>query len=772
IPVLLFDIVPKDASDRNVLAKGAIEKLLKANPAPLTHKRNVKRITPCNLEDDLKKLGEVDWIIEAVLEREDIKHAVYEKVEKYRKVGSIVSSNTSTLPLHVLVKNMPERFRKDFLITHFFNPPRYMRLLELIGSADTRPDALETMRQFCDIQLGKGVVPCKDTPGFIANRIGIFWLAKGLLTALDQNISVEAADAVMGKPVGIPKTGVFGLLDLIGIDLLPLIAKSFADTLSKEDAFLKLYREPERITQMIADGYTGRKGKGGFYRMNTEDGKKIKEAINLQTGEYGPAQKVKLESINAARGGLRALVTFDDEGGRYAWEVLRDTLHYTASLVPEISDDIRSIDEAMRLGYNWKYGPFELIDQLGSGDKAGPAWFAEALRKDGLSIPSIIEKAGNAPFYRQEGSKTLFLNTAGKHEEIPFDANAFMLADHKAGKKPVVKNPSAALWDIGEGIACLEFTSKMNALDPLSLEMVVKSIEAVKENFRGLVIGNDADNFCVGANIGVLLFAANVAAWKEIDGIIKQGQDAYAALKFSPFPVVGAPSGMALGGGCEILLHCDAVNAHIELYTGLVEVGVGVIPGWGGCKEMLLRGMKKRLTDDRLVSKFGRMFSIVGLVRSFNTMPVIQGAFEKIALVKVSKSAEEARDMLILNSRSRITMNRRRVLSDARSLCVELTKDYTVLEPQTIALPGRSARNALEMGIRVFAKSGKATPHDVVVSKAVAKVLSGGNTSITHELTEQDLLNLERETFTQLIREPGTLARIEHMLETGKPLRN
>ena len=312
----------------------------------------------------------------------------------------------------------------------------------------------------------------------------------------------------------------------------------------------------------------------------------------------------------------------------------------------------------------------------------------------------------------------------------------------------------------------------MNALDPLSLEMVVKSIEAVKENFRGLVIGNDADNFCVGANIGVLLFAANVAAWKEIDGIIKQGQDAYAALKFSPFPVVGAPSGMALGGGCEILLHCDAVNAHIELYTGLVEVGVGVIPGWGGCKEMLLRGMKKRLTDDRLVSKFGRMFSIVGLVRSFNTMPVIQGAFEKIALVKVSKSAEEARDMLILNSRSRITMNRRRVLSDARSLCVELTKDYTVLEPQTIALPGRSARNALEMGIRVFAKSGKATPHDVVVSKAVAKVLSGGNTSITHELTEQDLLNLERETFTQLIREPGTLARIEHMLETGKPLRN
>lgn len=772
IPVLLLDVVPKDATDRTMLAKKAIERLLDTNPAPLTHKRKAKLITPGNLEDDLEKLKEVDWIIEVVLEKLEVKQDVYWKLEKHRKQGSIVSSNTSTLPLKNLVEGMPESFRRDFLITHFFNPPRYMRLLELVKGPDTRSDVVAVMRRFCDVTLGKGVVECKDTPGFIANRIGVFWLARGLFAAMEQGVTVEEADAVMGKPVGIPKTGVFGLMDLIGIDLLPLIAKSFASTLPKDDPFLKLYREPALIRKMIGEGYTGRKGKGGFYRLNTEGGKKVKEAIDLKTGNYAPIKEAKLESIKAAKDGLRSLVLHEDKGGRYAWAVLRDTLHYAASLIPEMSDDIRSVDEALRLGYNWKYGPFELIDRFSGDDVCGPQWFAAALRKEGKTIPLIIERAGKGPLYKMDTPNSLFLNLKGEYESIPFDPEAFMLSEVKAGKKPVVKNPSAALWDIGEGVACLEFTSKMNALDPLSLEMVVKSTEEVKRNFKGLVIANDSDNFCVGANIGVLLFAANVAAWKEIDGIIKQGQDAYMGLKYAPFPVIGAPSGMALGGGCEILLHCDAVQAHVELYTGLVEVGVGVIPGWGGCKEMLVRGMKARLEEDRTVAKLGKMFSVLSPVKTLNAMPVISKAFEKIGLAKVSASAEEARDMLILNEKSRITMSRRRVLADARRLCLEFAQNYQPPQPAVIALPGKTARAALKMAIDGFAKSGKATPHDVVVSMALAEVLSGGNTGITKELTEQRLLDLEREQFVELAKHPATLARIEHMLNTGKPLRN
>ena len=769
--VLLLDIVPDGASDRNGLATSAIEKLLKTDPKPLAHKRNAKRLTPGNLEDDLEKLKDVDWIIEVVIEKLEIKQELYKKLDQHRKPGSVISSNTSTLPLNKLVEGMPERFRKSFMITHFFNPPRYMRLLELVpGEADSA--LVESIRQFCDIQLGKGVVECKDTPGFIANRIGVFWLATALNKALEMNISVEAADAVMSRPVGVPKTGVFGLMDLIGIDLLPLIAKSFSDTLSSDDPFLKIYNEPEIVTNMIADGYTGRKGKGGFYRLNTEGGGRVKESIDLQTGDYAPSVKPRLESVNAARAGLRHLVTHEDEGGKYAWEVLRDTLHYAASLIPEISDDIKAVDDAMRMGYNWKYGPFELIDRLGGEDVPGPKWLLGKFKEEGLSVPEILQKAGDQPLYALEGANKQFMTLQGQYQPIKADADAWMLEEKKRGQKPVLKNPSAALWDVGDGIVCLEFTSKMNSLDPMSLEMVTQAVEKVQSEFKGMIIGNDADNFCVGANIGVLLFAANVAAWKEIDGIIKQGQDAYMELKYAPFPVVGAPSGMALGGGCEILLHCDAVNAHIELYTGLVEVGVGIVPGWGGCKEMLYRNLKKRAESDSVATKMGSWFSFLSPVRTLNTMPAIEPAFRNISTARVAKSAEEAKDMIILNDRSRITMNRARVLADAKALCLELAEDYTPPETYAISLPGKTARTALDMAIRGAVKSGQALPHDVVVSTALGQVLSGGDTDITKELSEQEILDLERKMFMELVKHPDTLARIEHMLETGKPLRN
>jgi len=777
VPVFLFDIVPDDAGPnkgRTRLAEEAIEKIKKSDPAMLTHKSRIKLIKPANLEDDLSLFGEVDWIIEAVLERIDVKQKLYQKVNLHRKRGSIISSNTSTIPLHALVEGMPDAFKHDFLISHFFNPPRYMRLMELVGGKETHASQLEVIRKFADVRLGKGVVECKDTPGFIANRIGIFWLETALLEAIKQQIPVEVADLVMSKPVGIPRTGVFGLMDLIGIDLLPLIAKSFKANLKEGDEFLKIYQEPEVITNMINDGYTGRKGKGGFYRLaKNADGKKTKEAKNLITGEYAPAIKPKLESVEAAKEGLRSLVTNEDPAGKYAWIVLRNILHYTASLIPEISDDITSVDEAMRLGYNWKWGPFELIDKLGSEDMAGPKWFAGKLRAEGLSIPEIIQKAGDKPLYQILEGKKQYATIEGGYKKITHSPEAWMLADVKeTGAKPVIRNASANLWDIGDGIACLEFSSKMNSLDPMSLEMVVRSTEKVKESFAGLVIANDSDNFCVGANIGVLLFASNVAAWKVIDGIIKQGQEAYMGLKYSPFPVVSAPSGLALGGGCEMLLHSDAVQAHIETYTGLVEVGVGVLPGWGGCKEMLYRNLAVRAKSDSVAAKLGGMFSFLSPVKTLNTFPAIEESFRNIATARVSKSAEEARDMLILNEKSRITMNRKRLLPDAKELCLMLAKKYVPPVSYNISLPGRTARAALDMGIRGFEKSGKATPHDVVVSKMVARVLSGGKTSITKELTEQEVLDLEREAFVELVKKEGTLARIEHMLETGKPLRN
>lgn len=776
IPVVLFDVVPEDASgprdDRSRLAREAIERLKKTNPAPLTHKRRARLITPANLEDNLSLLGDVDWIIEVIVEKLDVKQKLYQKINLHRKRNSIVSSNTSTLPLHKLVEGLPKAFHQDFLITHFFNPPRYMRLFEIVAGPDTKKDAVERVKELADERLGKGVVECKDTPGFIANRIGIFWLETALLAAIKHGVSVEEADMVMSKPVGIPKTGIFGLMDLIGIDLLPLIAKSFGETLPDSDRFLEIYEEPAVITEMIKEGYTGRKGKGGFYRINNEGGQKIKEVKNLKTGEYSPVRKPKLESVEAARKGLRSLVEHPDAGGKYAWAVLRDVLRYTASLIPEISDDILSVDEAMRLGYNWKSGPFELIDRFGGDDMAGPAWFAEKLRAEGLEVPKIIENAGDKPFYKTENNKNFFILLNGKYDAIPKHTDKWMLADVKQGAKPVARNSSVSLWDIGSGIACLEFTSKMNSLDPTSLEMIVKSIDIVKKDFTGLVINNDGENFSVGANIGVLLFAANVASWSVIRDIIKQGQDTMMALKYSPFPVVGASSGMALGGGCEILLHCDALQAHIETYTGLVEVGVGVIPGWGGCKEMIYRNLEKRVQADSKVAKLGGMFSFLSPIKTLNTMPALEPAFRNISTASVSKSAEEARDMLIMNEKSRITMNRERLLPDAKELCLELANGYSPPETRSITLPGRTARTAFEMAIRSFEKSGKATPHDVVVSKAVAKVISGGDTNITKEMTEQDVLDLEREVFVEMVRHPNSIARIEHMLETGKPLRN
>jgi 3-hydroxyacyl-CoA dehydrogenase len=748
VPVVLLDIVPEGAEDRNALAEDAVRKLLKADPAAFMHERNAKLITTGNIEDHLGLLADCDWIIEAVIEKLDAKHAIYGKIDAVRKPGSIVSSNTSTIPLAVLCEGMPGGFARDFLITHFFNPPRYMRLLELVAGEKTRADAVQAVRRFADVALGKGVVECKDTPGFIANRIGIYWLQCGVLEAMEAGLTVEEADSVCGRPMGIPKTGVFGLLDLVGLDLMPHVLGSLAGALPETDAFHAVRREPELIGKMIADGYTGRKGKGGFYRLDTSSGKRVKEAIDLETGAYHPAQKPRLDSVEASTdGGLRALMEHGDKGGRYAWRVMARTLSYAAHLAPEIAGDIAAVDEAMRLGFNWKSGPFQLIDQL------GPAWFAEKLKTDGLPVPDLLETVGAGTFYRTHEGRPQHLTFDGGYADVRRATGVLLLSDVKLRSEPVARNASASLWDIGDGVVCLEFHTKMNALDLGTLAMVGKAVDIVADGYKALVIYNEGSNFSAGANLGLMLFAANLAAWPMIEDMLTQGQDAYKALKYAPFPVVGAPAGMALGGGCEILLHCDAVQAHAEFYVGLVETGVGVVPAWGGCKEMLVRWSASPLRP-----------------RGF--MPPVIKVFETVGTATVARSAPEARDLLYLGADDGITMNRDRLLADAKARALDLVDGYTPPEPPEISLPGPAARVALTMVLYGLRKLGKATPHDEVVAKALAGVLSGDGTDVTESLTEDDLLALERRAFMELVRHPATIARIEHMLDTGKPLRN
>jgi 3-hydroxyacyl-CoA dehydrogenase len=690
VPVLLLDIVPPNSTDRSSIAEAALERLAKADPAPLMSKSAAKLITPGNIEDDLNKLVDVDWIIEAVAERPDIKQGLYRKIEAARKPGSILSSNTSTLPLKMLMAGMPENTARDFCITHFFNPPRYMRLLEVVGGSATRTEVISDITAFADERLGKAVVKAKDTPGFIANRIGVFWIQAAISAARELGLTVEEADAVMSRPIGAPKSGIFGLMDLVGLDLQPHVDASFRIALPKNDAYRAIPSDFPLLTKMIADGYTGRKGKGGFYRLNTADGKRLKESISLKTGEYAASVPAKLESVDAAKGGLRALVIHKDRGGKFAWATLSKMLAYAAALVPDIADDIVSVDLAMKAGFNWKRGPFEMIDQLGA------AWFAERLAAEGVAVPPFLAAAAaKGGFYKITGEGVLQLGADGSHRPIARQSGTIQLSDFKRLGKPLAKNASASVWDVGHGVACLEFHSKMNTLDPDSLAMVQQAVDIVGEGMQALVIHNEAENFSVGANIGLALFAANIGVWPMLDQLIVQGQSVMRALKYAKFPVVGAPSGMALGGGCEILLHCSAVQAHAETYMGLVEVGVGIIPAWGGCKEMLIRNQP-------------------GPREPQGPMPAVMAAFEQISLAKVSKSAADAKEMKLLRKTDGITMNRDRLLADAKALALKLVAGgYKPPDPVELRLPGATARAALKLAVDGYVLQGLAFPHAV-----------------------------------------------------------
>ncbi len=741
IPVVLLDIIPGGAAK-------AVERMLRADPAPFMSKGAARLVQTEDLETGLPLLTDCDWIVEAIIEQPDAKRELYARVERVRKPGSVLSSNTSTIPLSALTAGMPEGFARDFLITHFFNPPRYMRLLELVRGPATRVDAVAAITEFGDRALGKTVIACKDRPGFIANRIGGLWLQSAINHAFELGLTVEEADAVMGRPMGVPKTGVFGLLDLVGIDLMPHVAASMKAALPASDPYVANMREHELIARMIAEGRTGRKGKGGFYTRETgPGGERLKRAIDLSTGEYRDSTKPVLESLEVGAKDLRRLAEHPDRGGRYARAVLLDTLSYAASLVPEIADSVADVDAAMRLGYAWRWGPFELIDRL------GPGWLAAALREAGRPVPPLLERLDERSFYRVQEGRPQFFGTDGAYHDVPRPEGVLLLSDVKLRSQPLARNGSASLWDIGDGVACLEFHTKMNALDPDVVALIGKTVAMGKKGvFRALVIHNEGDNFSVGANIGLALFAANIAAWGEIEGMIEAGQKALRALRDAPFPVVGAPSGMALGGGCEILLHCDAVQAHAETYMGLVEVGVGLIPAWGGCTTMLRRWAE--------APKAPR-----------GPMPPVAKTFEMIATAQVAKSAAEAKEMLLLRPSDGITMNRDRLLAEAKARALSLIEGYQPPKPATLRLPGPSGRAALSLAVGQMARIGKATPHDITVCDHLARALTGTKDH-TEETSEEEVLRLERQSFMALLKTEPTLARVEHMLETGRPLRN
>jgi 3-hydroxyacyl-CoA dehydrogenase len=763
VPVMLLDIVTPGAASRNAVAEGAIERLKKMDPAPLMSARAARLITPGNIEDDLAQLGGCDWIIEAVVERLEVKRDLYRRLESVCKPGAVISSNTSTIPLRDLTAGLTPGFAERFCITHFFNPPRYMRLLEMVAAEG---ETFAAVKSFADEKLGKTAISCKDTPGFIANRIGAYWIQCALVLAQELGLEVEEADAVLGKPLGFPSTGIFGLLDLVGIDLAPHVNASMGRLLPPGDAFHAMNRDAHVIEKLIAEGYTGNKGKGGFYRRGADAaGKREKQALDLPRAVQGelawrPAVKPDLPLLKDARKDLKKLLGSEGKYGRYAWGVLGRVLAYAASLVPEIADDVADIDTAMRLGYMWKFGPFELIDRLGA------EWVAARLGALGIAVPPLLKLVGNGTFYQAQGAELRQFGPDGTYRLIRRAPGILLLDDIKrAAGKPLIGNKNASVWDLGDGVLCFEIHaelrgSMLNMLDGDILGILEKALLLTAQNYKALVLYNDdlreaphKTNFSTGANLGMVQMMTNIRLWSKIENAIKDGQKLLLTMRYAPFPVVAAPAGRALGGGCELLLHCSAVQAYAESYIGLVEAGVGVVPAWGGCATMLTRWQHDKRTPK-------------------GPMPAVAKLFEIISTATVSRSAHQAKELKFLSERDGITMNRDRLLADAKAKALALAADYRKPEPLPLRLPGPSGLIALRMAVDGYYRRGIALDHDVTVSTALAEVLSGGETDYLDELSETDVMALERTKFMALIRTRESQTRIKSIIDTGKPLRN
>ncbi|BAI74880.1 3-hydroxyacyl-CoA dehydrogenase (plasmid) [Azospirillum sp. B510] len=739
VPVALLDMAQDGVADRRFLTRQAIDRQMKAGG--FMHPSAAALVTPGHIDDDLALLADADWIVEAIIEDPAIKQSLFTRIEAVRKAGAIVSSNTSTLSRARLCAGMPEAFVKDFAITHFFNPPRHMRLLEVVGVAE---DA--AVVRAGEALLGKSVIVCRDTPGFIANRMGCYWMAMAAMEAMAHGLSAEDADAVAGAPFGVPRTGIFGLFDLVGIDLVPLVWGSLIDTLPENDG-LQRYAITADATfrSMIAEGRFGKKSKGGFYRQSPED-RKRREVVDFASLTYRPEQSEPPAALTAAGNDLRRLCADDDPCGRYAWTVLKRIVGYASAVAPEIADDVTAIDTALELGYGWRRGPFALADAVGT------RWLADRMQAEGEAVPRLLELAAAADGFYADGGRTV-TRSDGSRAPKRRRAGTLALSDVKDNGAPVRRNESGALWDIGDGVACLELTTKLNIVDDGVFDLIEETLEAVPAGFLGLVIGNDDQRaFSAGASLAVLLERIERGDFAGLRSFVARGQRSFQALRHAPFPVVGAAFGLALGGGCELLLHCDRIVAHAELTAGLPEVNVGLIPAWGGCAQRLLRAM----SDD----------GVKGPV----ACPV--RVFDGVAAAKLSSSALDAHADGILRASDLIVMNRAHLLHRARDEAVRLARGYSPPGPAEIMSPGLTGLASLMNGIHGERQAGRISDADVAVRTVLSRVLTGGGADATRPVSEDTIYALELDGVMELAQTATTKSRIEHMLKTGKPLRN
>ncbi|QDP41897.1 3-hydroxyacyl-CoA dehydrogenase/enoyl-CoA hydratase family protein [Radiobacillus deserti] len=770
ISTLLLDIIPKDVTEeekskgltldhpavRNRLATKAIQRLKKTKPAPLFDSDYASFITPGNIEDDLAKLQDVDWVIEVVVENLAIKQQLYEKVEQVWKPGTIVTSNTSGISINAMVEGRSDAFKEHFLGTHFFNPPRYMKLLEIIPGEQTNPEIVEEMKQFGEKTLGKGVVVAKDTPNFIANRIGTFGLLVTLSEMLEKGYTVEEVDAVTGPAMGRPKSATFRTLDLVGLDTFVHVAHNVFEKVEDEQE-KAVFNAPSVLKNMVEKGWIGEKAGQGFYKkIKNEQGKQIL-SLQLETMEYGSQQKVSSPSLEAAKTAkgaknkVKALLSGKDRYAELAWNITKQVLLYSAEKVGEIADTIVEMDEAMKWGFNWELGPFETWDAIGLTRSV------EKMEAEGLTIPKWVKDwiaDGNESFYKKENQQTFYVAEGSftAREEKP---EVIHLRSLKEQNKVITSNSGASLIDLGDGVACLEFHSPNNAIGADILLMIQQSMEEVRKNYEGLVIANQGRNFCVGANLMILLMEAQDEEWDEVDNIIRMFQNTMYTLKHFEKPVVAAPHRMALGGGVEVCMPADQVVAAAETYYGLVEVGVGLIPAGGGCKELTLR-LSQSVTN-----------------REVDIQPYVNQIFENVGTAKVSTSAADAKKLGYMRPTDTFVTNPDHLIFEAKRAALRFVQDgYTPKPEEKIRVVGRDGKAVMQLGAHQMKLGGLISDHDQLIANKLAHVLAGGDVPAGTLVTEQYMLDLEREAFLSLCGEPKTQQRMQHMLTKGKALRN
>jgi len=768
VKVYLLDIVPRDLSEdekdkpeaRNRIVNAALKTALKSNPSPVYNKQVAKRITTGNFEDNMDWLSKVDWVLEAVIENLKIKKTVFDQVEQHRKPGSLVTSNTSGIPIHMMLGGRSEDFQAHFAGSHFFNPPRYLRLLEIIPTAKTHPEVVDFLMHYGDLFLGKETVLCKDTPAFIANRIGVFSIMAIFHLMEEMGLTIEEIDAVTGPVSGRPISATFRTSDLVGIDTLVKVAQGVGQNCPNDEA-KDLFEIPDFLQKLVDNNWLGDKTGQGFYKKSKdENGKRVIEALNLKTSEYEPKTKPRFESVGAARKEdnvrkrVKILSKGSDKAAKFMQKLNLKVAAYTSMRIPEIADHLYQIDDAMRAGFGWELGPFETWETI------GVERMLNLMDTEGIEPASWVKEmvdAGITNFYKSEGGNRYYYDISSKaYKLIPGRESLIVLDDYRSNDL-VWGNKGASLHDIGDGVLCLEFHTKMNAIGSEILQGINKSIDiAESQGWKGLVIGNDATNFSAGANLAMMLMLAIEQEYDELNIAINYFQKTVMRLRYSGIPVVLAPHGLTLGGGCEMSLHADSTIAAAETYIGLVEFGAGLIPGGGGTKEFVVRTSDSFYTGDP-------------------QLPTLQERFTTIATAKVATSGYEAFDIGVLHTdKDDVVINQSRQIADAKAKVLDMYADgYSMpVQRDDIKVLGRTALGTLYAGIEAFGISGFASEHDQKIARKLAFVMAGGDLSQPTQVSEQYLLDLEREAFLSLLGERKTLERIQHILKTGKPLRN